>query len=149
MPKIAAGVLLLAGIGLFTQAVLAVDERGVELGGPTLAPLIVTGLWVAVAAAYALQAFRAEISQITEGVRWWTPLLLLGILIGYACVLKYTVVGYVLATAAFYFGAARLLGKGRERITRDAIVAIGLSVGIYLVFTRLLGIGLPSGVLPL
>jgi putative tricarboxylic transport membrane protein len=66
-------------------------------------------------------------------------------------VLKYTVVGYVLATSVFFFGAARLLGNGdgRGAILRDAIVAIGLSLVIYLVFTRLLGIGLPSGVLPL
>ena len=32
---------------------------------------------------------------------------------------------------------------------RDVVVAVGLSVAIYLVFTRLLGIALPAGVLPL
>jgi putative tricarboxylic transport membrane protein len=37
----------------------------------------------------------------------------------------------------------------REVIVRDVIVAVGLSVTIYLVFTRLLGIVLPAGVLPL
>ena len=37
----------------------------------------------------------------------------------------------------------------REVIVRDVVVAVGLSLGIYLVFTRLLGIVLPAGVLPL
>jgi putative tricarboxylic transport membrane protein len=164
MKKIAAGVLLLAGIGLFAQATVAAAERGVELGGPALAPLIVTGLWVAVSAAYAVQAFKAgegeqakagegEQAKAGEGEKlqanWRTPLLLLGVLVAYAVVLKYTVVGYVLATAAFFFGAARLLQGDRDSMVRDASVAIGLSLAIYLVFTRLLSIALPSGVLPL
>jgi putative tricarboxylic transport membrane protein len=72
-------------------------------------------------------------------------------LLGYALVLKYTVVGYVIATAVFFVVAARLLSTRRVRdvIVRDLVVAVALSLGIYLAFTRLLGISLPAGVLPL
>lgn len=137
--------LLLAGVALFIQAILAGQERGIDLGSPTLAPIIVTGLWVAVALGYLLSrpVVRLSLSK--------TPFLLLAVLIGYAFVLKYTVVGYVLATMVFILVAARLLSTRpwREVVIRDVSVAIGLSLAIYLVFTRLLGIALPAGVLPL
>ncbi|HCT76802.1 MAG TPA: hypothetical protein DGG94_02580 [Micromonosporaceae bacterium] len=146
---IAGGVLLIGGVALFLQALSAGRESGVVLGGPTLAPIIVTGIWVAVALAYFLGQLRN--AQATEKVRWRTPFLLLAALIGYAVVLKYTVVGYVLSTAVFILIAARLLSTRpyREVIVRDMSVAIGLSLAIYLSFTRMLGIVLPAGVLPL
>jgi putative tricarboxylic transport membrane protein len=80
-----------------------------------------------------------------------TPLLLVAALVAYALVLKYTVVGYVIATGVFFVVAARLLStRGiRDAIVRDLVVAMVLSLGIYLAFTRLLGISLPAGVLPL
>ncbi|WP_377308299.1 tripartite tricarboxylate transporter TctB family protein [Phytohabitans flavus] len=72
-------------------------------------------------------------------------------LVGYALVLEYTVVGYVPATAVFFVAAARLLGDRpwREVILRDAVVALALSLVIYVAFTRFLDIQLPAGVLPL
>ena len=77
--------------------------------------------------------------------------MLLLLLVAYAFVLKYTAVGYVLATVAFYVGAAQLLSTRpiRQVIVRDAIVGVVLSLTIYLSFTKLLGIVLPAGVLPL
>jgi putative tricarboxylic transport membrane protein len=89
--------------------------------------------------------------MIVPATTWRTPAFLLVALIVYAVVLKYTVVGYVLSTVAFVLVAARLMSTRplREVIVRDLLTAVGLSVGIYLVFTRLLGIVLPAGVLPL
>lgn len=148
-PLIAAAVLLLAGIGLFTQAVRAARDNGVTVGGPTAAPLIVTGIWVLVASSYLVGRLRTR--EAAPAVRWHTPGLLLAALIGYAVALKYTVAGYALATSLFILISARLLSTRplREVIVRDLCVAIGLSLGIYLAFTRLLGIVLPAGVLPL
>jgi putative tricarboxylic transport membrane protein len=156
---VAGAVLVVAGVALFTRALLTGLDRGITLGGPTTAPIVVTGLWVVVAAAYLVTrihaARRAAPGAATSsgpgGVRWRTPLLLLVALLAYAIVLKYTVVGYVLATTAFYLASARLLGTRpwRETVVRDAAVAVGLSLAIYLTFTKLLGIVLPAGVLPL
>lgn len=165
-PFIVAGVLVVAGLALFAQALAAGSERGVTLGGPTLVPIIVTGLWSAVALAHLASVVRAAVrpaptSEVSdpedsdaepERGRWLPPVLLLAALIAYAVILKYTVVGYVLATSAFFFAAARILGGLRAParvVVRDLTVAVVLALAIYLGFTRLLGIVLPAGVLPL
>lgn len=150
-PLVAGAVLLVSGGILFAQALVTAREDGIELGGPTLAPVVVTGFWVAVAGAYLVRQLRDRAVGTAGRPRWRTSFLLLALLVGYAIVLTYTVVGYVIATAAFFFAAARVLGSSPPRrvLLRDVAVAVGLSLGIYLVFTRLLGIALPSGVLPL
>jgi putative tricarboxylic transport membrane protein len=220
---IAGAALLVAGAVLLVQALIAGFERGIVLGGPALAPIIVTGLWVVLALAYLSGRLRSAFSQRRVGVgvpdtaagtpdtavgepgaanagrvagpaaadtvapevaalvvaapvvaapvvaapeiaapdtapvdaarpvRWHVPFLLLALLIGYAVALKYTMAGYVVATSLFFIAAARLLSTRplREVILRDVLVALGLSLAIYLAFTRLLGIVLPAGVLPL
>ena len=147
-PRVAGGVLLVAGVVLLVSAIRAAAEDGLTVGGPRLGPLIVASGWVVLAATYCVRQLVApEGNRIV--VR--TPILLLAALIGYALVLKYTVVGYVIATAVFFFVAARLLSVRplREVIVRDVAVAVVLSLAIYLAFTQLLGISLPAGVLPL
>ncbi|GAA4974015.1 tripartite tricarboxylate transporter TctB family protein [Actinoplanes utahensis] len=152
-PRVAGTVLLLIGVALLWQAVDAGIDTGVPLGGPTLAPILVTGLWVVVAVAYLIDALRKRAADDgpADLRSWIRPVLLLAALIGYAVVLKYTVLGYVLATTVFVLAGARLLETRpvREVIVRDLVTAIGLALGIYLLFTRLLGIVLPAGVLPL
>ena len=53
--------------------------------------------------------------------------------------------GYVVATSLFFPGVARVLGSRRP--ARDFIVAVVLSLIIYVSFTRFLGVRLPAGVL--
>ncbi|NUT32706.1 MAG: hypothetical protein HOV79_06485 [Hamadaea sp.] len=165
-PFVVAVVLLVAGLALFAQALSAGSERGVTLGGPTLVPIIVTGLWSAVALIHLFSVVRAALRPASTGPaaapedadvepgkgRWLSPILLLAALIAYAVILKYTVVGYVLATSAFFFASARILGGLRAPariVLRDLAIAVALALAIYLGFTRLLGIVLPAGVLPL
>lgn len=150
---VAGGILLLAGAVLLAQSVTTAVDNGVTLGGPTLAPVIVTGLWVVVASAYLVGRIRERgaVAVAVDRMSWHTPVFLLVALVGYSVVLKYTVVGYVLSTIVFVLLSARLLSTKpwRAVIVRDLSTAIGLSLAIYLVFTRLLGIALPAGVLPL
>lgn len=150
---VAGGILLAVGAALLARSVTIAADNGVTLGGPTLAPIIVTGLWVVVASAYLVGRIRerAATALAVDRMSWHTPVFLLVALIGYSVVLKYTVVGYVLSTIVFVLVSARLLSTRpwRAVIVRDLSTAIGLSLGIYLVFTRLLGIALPAGVLPL
>lgn len=147
--RVLGAVLLLAGLALLGEAIRRAVEHGVTLDGPRLAPLIVTGGWVLLAAVYLVQQWKAPVA--TEQASWLTPAALLVALVGYALMLEYTVVGYVPTTAAFFVVAARLLSSRpvREVIVRDVLVALGLSLGIYLAFTRFLDIQLPAGVLPL
>jgi putative tricarboxylic transport membrane protein len=163
--EVIAGVVLVAvGLALFVPALAAGLDRGITLGGPTTTPIVVTALWVVVATVYLVGRIRAAAQDRTSratrtepegpaapGIRWRVPLLLMVLLVAYAVVLKYTVVGYVLATALFFVGSARLLEHRplRESIVRDVVVGVVLSLAIYLAFTRLLGISLPAGVLPL
>jgi putative tricarboxylic transport membrane protein len=152
-------VLCTAGAALFVQALGQWRDGSRELGSPATAPLIVTGLWTVVALSYVVSCLKGRLPQAEEHgdsaepprVRWLTPALLLAALTVYAVVLKYTVAGYILATAVFFFASARLLSvrPWREVVLRDVTVAIVLPVVIYLLFTRVLGIMLPAGVLPL
>ncbi|WP_173082441.1 tripartite tricarboxylate transporter TctB family protein [Phytohabitans rumicis] len=154
-PRVLGGVVLLAGLGLLAQAIGEAVERGITVDGPRLAPLIVTSGWVALATAYLIQAWKAKPAQddgeSAARTSWFVPAALMVALVGYALVLEYTVVGYVPATAVFFVVAARLLSSRpvREVILRDIVVALGLSLVIYLAFTRFLDIQLPAGVLPI
>jgi putative tricarboxylic transport membrane protein len=155
-PRVAAVVVLLAGLGLLGQAIREAARYGVTVDGPRLAPLIVTAGWVVLAVAYTIQCWTGKEAEAERGGRvsrasWVVPLGLMAALVGYALVLEYTVVGYVPATAVFFVVAARLLSTRpvREVILRDAVVGLGLSLVVYVAFTRFLDIQLPAGVLPI
>jgi putative tricarboxylic transport membrane protein len=53
----------------------------------------------------------------------------------------------VISTSAFFVGSSRAMGS--RHLARDVAVGIGLSLLVYLSFTRLLGVSLPAGVLAL
>ncbi|HAE22689.1 MAG TPA: hypothetical protein DCG47_10265 [Spirochaetaceae bacterium] len=60
--------------------------------------------------------------------------------VGYALVFK--PLGYVISTV-LYLGAVLFLVNGREKLTRTVLVAVLFSVGVYVLFSVLLGIQLP------
>ena len=102
-----------------------------------LAPIVVTGLWVVVAIAYLVTRVAglapARVGAARRGGRrpaGGCRSCCSAALVGYAFVLKYTVVGYVLATVIFYVACALLLSTRpiREVIVRDVIVG-GRPVG--------------------
>jgi putative tricarboxylic transport membrane protein len=150
-------VVLVAGLLLLGEAISAADGRGIAIDGPRLWPIVVTVGWVALAAIYLLRqviapawASHRDIEQAqAPPVRWnWrTPAGLIAALAGYSLVVEYTGAGYVVATAAFFIVAARLLGS--RRLVRDLIVGVTVPIVIYVGFTRLLDIPLPQGVVPL
>ena len=163
---VAAG-LLAVGIALFWIAVRAA-EGDFDPQGPRLAPVIVTGGWVAICAVYLVQlrpgrapaAAAAEPAPVsdtsapdldepdttaTTSVRWSEPLLVAAGLVGFAVALEYA--GFVVSAVGFFVWTARVLGS--RNWIRDSVVAVVLSLVIYLTFTRLLDLFLPGGVLPL
>lgn len=74
---------------------------------------------------------------------WLTVGLTALVLILYAFALR--PLGYVIATTLFFPGVARILGS--KRPVRDFVVAVVLSLIIYISFTRFLGVRLPAGLL--
>jgi putative tricarboxylic transport membrane protein len=83
--------------------------------------------------------------EVDGGVQWLTPALLGAALCGYVFALEPA--GFVLASAVFFVVAARILGSRRP--LRDVLVGVLLALAVYLGFTYLLTISLPSGVLPI
>lgn len=55
--------------------------------------------------------------------------------------------GFVLASTVLFWGVA--LGFGDRRPVRSLVVGFVLALGVYLAFTRLLGLTLPAGLLPI
>jgi putative tricarboxylic transport membrane protein len=53
--------------------------------------------------------------------------------------------GYIVATSIFFPGVARVLGS--KQPLRDIVIALALSLVIYISFTRFLGVRLPAGIL--
>jgi len=59
----------------------------------------------------------------------------------------FVTLGAVVACALFLFGCLWLLNRPRPLL--NAVLSLGLALGLYLLFETLLGAGLPAGVLPL
>lgn len=145
---VGAGLVMLGGV-LLTQ-VFAIDADGFSPEGPKFFPLVVLSLLTALSVVYLLQQVRAIVRH-TETLpaekfsHMPAAAALLGLLVVYAFVLG--PVGYVVATSAFFVGAARTMGS--RHLVRDLVVGVGLSLLVYLTFTRALGVFLPQGVFPL
>lgn len=58
----------------------------------------------------------------------------------------FVALGAVVACALFLFGCLWLLNRPRPAL--NAVLSLGLALGLYLLFETLLGAGLPAGVLP-
>ncbi|HEU4425095.1 MAG TPA: tripartite tricarboxylate transporter TctB family protein [Pilimelia sp.] len=166
-PRVVGGVLLASGLFLLYEAVTAAGDDGFALDGPWWAPLAVTAGWTILAAIYLVRVIVVPARDYppdldpdvgvdgeagVEGeagapghAHWRTPGLVLGLLVLYA--LLYDPLGFVLATVAFFVGAARVLGS--HHLVRDVLAGAGLALAAYLAFTRLLDVNLPAGVLPL
>lgn len=141
---------LLAGCALLLWQVLVINAEGFGPSGPRFFPLLVVALLFLLSTVYLLQQARA-LYRGTEPLpaerfgHTLAAVLLVALLVGYAFLLP--TVGYVLTTVPFFVGTARVLGS--RHLGRDLAVGTGLSLVVYLGFTRLLGVFLPQGVLPL
>lgn len=146
---------LLAGLALVVLGVVMVREAftvpvGADLiSGPRLFPVVITVVFLALAACYLVQELvKVGRSLTTHGERlgdWQRVAAMTGLLLAYGLVLE--PVGYILSTFVLFLGGCWLLGSRAWR--RDVIVGVGLSLGIYLLFTQLLAVRLPPGVIPL
>ena len=85
----------------------------------------------------------ADVTAEEATTDWSTTILALLSLVAYASLLH--PLGYTLATALFFPVAGRILGSTRLR--RDIIIGLALGLAIYLIFTRVLGVRLPAGLL--
>jgi len=149
-PRIVALVLIALGI------LALIGAAGLEAGGyapigpaffPTIVGLGLLGLGVVFLVRTTVRPDETLGRQAAEeeaATHWPTTTVALVVLVVYAFVLQ--ALGYVVATVVFFVVMARVLGS--RRIIRDAAIAIALSLILYLSFTQVLGIRLPTGLVP-
>jgi putative tricarboxylic transport membrane protein len=150
--RIAALAFLAVAVGVLTGAFTIDQGTTYQAMGPRVFPLLVGAGMCLVSAIGVVQAFRGtdteQIDQLREEIRathWPSVLLLVAALIGY--VLLLTPLGYWQTTTVFFVAVARVLGS--RKLVRDAIIGLVLALAVYILFDRLLGIGLPPGIVRL
>jgi putative tricarboxylic transport membrane protein len=112
--------------------------------GPRVFPTVLGTAMLACGVVLLLRPVRRA-GRVLERKLLIPVLLLAGLLVAYA--LSLAPLGYPFATFLFMVLAARMMGE--RSLTRSLPIALGFSVGVYLLFTRFLTIPLPSGVLAL
>ena len=140
-----AGIVLVSGV-LLSQVFAIETDEGLAPQGPRFMPFVVITLMLALGLVYVAQQAAAVRRHESLPAERFTHLpaaaALVATLVAYAFV-----VGYVPATAVFFVVAARTMGS--RQLPRDIVVGIGLTLLVYLSFTRALGVFLPQGVFPL
>jgi putative tricarboxylic transport membrane protein len=148
----ATGAALLA-IGIVALAATFAVPGGRDpwaLSGPRLFPLIASIALIVLSLAFLVRTFVSPDAELgafaareAADTEWRVPVLVGIALIAYAELLE--PVGYLLASAAFFPLVARILGS--RSIVRDVVAGAALSLVVYTLFTQLLAVPLPIGIL--
>lgn len=147
-PVLVGVVLLVVGLVMVREA-FTVDVGRDLVRGPRLFPAVITITFAALAAVYlGQQVLHLLARRARDGEGFGDLPRVAGmvvLLLAYGFVLE--PVGYVLSTFVLFVIGSWLLGSRAWR--RDLVVGVGLSIGIYLLFTQLLSVRLPQGVISL
>ena len=147
----------LAGLLVALGAFLLVETARIEVPanansiGPRFFPTVVGVLLCLVGSWLLVDVLRgghgdmeaAEDIDLSRTSDWRTLALLSAVFLVHTALLE--VLGFAIAGALLFFGVAASLGS--RRWLRDAAVSVVLATAVYVVFARLLGVGLPAGLL--
>lgn len=143
-----ATVILLLGALVLTEGLGVRGDLSPQ--GPRFFPTALGVMWLVLGVLYLASRIRSVAGgapdDSTERLAHVKRLAVLAVLLVVYVYVLYPL-GYALSTALFFIGAAAALGSTHHR--RDVVVGVLLSLAVYFVFSRMLGISLPSGVLPL
>jgi putative tricarboxylic transport membrane protein len=138
------------GLGLMAVGIaLGVMTLGIKVPkihanvGPTVFPWVVAGGLVLIGGALAWRAWRVQAAGEAPPRDWPALLILLAGLLQQILLVRWA--GFVPTAAVLFMAVA--LAFGRRRPLVDLAIGLVLSVAVYLIFTRLLGLSLPAGVL--
>ena len=148
---LAAGVVLLGLLVLWKTGEIRLTPVNSQVG-PRVIPyivgagLVITGLWLAI------DVWRGNLPNPDAGddaedvdlslpTDWVTVGIVSAALVVYLLLIERA--GFVIASAALFFGAA--FGMGSRKYARDVAVAVLLSLGAYFLFTEGLSLRLPKG----
>lgn len=120
------------------------------LTGPRLFPLIASIALIVLSLAFLVRTFVAPDRELEDfaareaaDTEWRVPVLVGISLLAYAQLLE--PVGYLLSSAVFFPVVARILGS--RSVVRDVVAGALLSLVVYTLFTQLLAVPLPIGIL--
>jgi putative tricarboxylic transport membrane protein len=120
------------------------------LTGPRLFPLIASIALIVLSGAFLVRTFVKPDEELglfaareAADTEWRVPVLVAISLFAYAELLE--PVGYLLSSAAFFPVVARILGS--RAVVRDVVAGAALSLVVYTVFTQMLAVPLPIGIL--
>ena len=140
------------GILVIVQALLLPESR-IARGpvGPAAVPLVVGGLMVVTSVFLAVDVWRGgrgepeggEDIELTGRSDWRTVAMLAAAFLANALLIE--PLGWVFSCAILFWGSAFALGS--RHYLRDAVIAVGLSIGSFYLFALGLGIVLPPGIL--
>jgi putative tricarboxylic transport membrane protein len=135
------------GFALIAMAVvLWIDASFLSLGstygvGPSAAPKIVASGLAVLGLATLLVTLRGSPAD-TESANWTAVLVMLA---GFAALIAVIARGGGFITASTILFAATSWGFGRRAVVTDVLLGAAFATCIYLVFTKLLTLGLPQG----
>ena len=147
----------LAALLLLLGAFVLVETGRIEVPananaiGPRFFPTLVGSLLCLVGAWLVVDVLRggrgameaAEDIDLSRSSDWRTLALLSGVFLGHAALLQ--TLGFAIAGSLLFFGVGAALGS--RRWPRDLAISVVLATTVYVVFGRLLGVGLPAGLL--
>jgi putative tricarboxylic transport membrane protein len=119
--------------------------------GPRFFPTLVGGLLCVVGSWLVVDVLRgghgdmeaAEDIDLTRTSDWRTLALLSAVFLGHVALLN--TLGFAIAGSLLFFGVGAVLGS--RHWARDLAVSIVLATAVYVLFGRVLGVGLPAGLL--
>ncbi|MEA2529779.1 MAG: putative tricarboxylic transport rane protein [Thermomicrobiales bacterium] len=148
---LAVGVLVLGALVLWKTTEIRLTPVNSRVG-PRVIPYIVGGGLVLTGCWLALDVLRGRVARPSAGeddedadsslpTDWAKVGMLAASLVAYLLLIERA--GFIIASAVLFFVAS--FGMGSRRILRDVIVALLLSVGAYVLFTKGLSLRLPKG----
>lgn len=142
-------VISLGGI-ILTQVSQIGTGAGFIVIGPRIFPMVVGVGFLVLGLLFLLRTtvlldkdLVADVTAEEASTDWTTTILTLLSLVAYASLLH--PLGYTLATALFFPVVGRILGS--SHLLRNILIGLVLGLAIYLIFTRILGVRLPAGLL--
>lgn len=144
-------VLILLGVVVLLDGLGQPTSRSASGIGAGLLPIAVGLLLLALGAAVAIQVARGHVGEpeSAEGdvdvrTTQWVPMAVV-VAAGLVFIGAVEPLGYVITSTVVFWIVAWAMGARKH--LQSALVALALSLVVYLVFTRLLSISLPAGLL--
>lgn len=141
------------GLAALSQAVqIRAPQFGYDSTGPGLFPIVASGMLIVSGAALSIRAWSGERPELDSeeaaSQRAFDSLdflvLVGGLVLG---VVLFKTAGFIIAASVLFF-ATTLSFRSRHYVW-NVIASVAFAVAVYLVFTQLLNVQLPPGILPI